>query len=93
MAKSVGVISTPDIYKFELKHKYSVIVIGSDGLFEFLSNSEIADVIQQHDDSRSYKGFENGTSNRENTQFNKPADQVAKELVEMASKRWKENEN
>lgn len=94
MAKTVGVISTPEIFTYELKHKYSVVVIGSDGLFEFLKNSEIADVIQQHDHgNKSYGEFENRISNNENTQFNKPADQVAKELVGLAAKRWKENEN
>ena len=45
IAKSIGVISTPDIQSFELVNKYYVIVIGSDGLFEFLNSTEIAEIV------------------------------------------------
>ena len=44
-ARSLGVIPTPDIYKYSLKHKHSVLIIASDGVFEVLSNKEIADLV------------------------------------------------
>jgi serine/threonine protein phosphatase PrpC len=58
LAKTVGVISTPEITSFELTHKCSVLVIGSDGLFEFLSHDEIADVIQGPQHQASYHSFD-----------------------------------
>ena len=45
VAKNIGVISTPDIQSFELVNKYYVVVIGSDGLFEFLNSTEIAEIV------------------------------------------------
>ena len=44
-ARSLGVIPTPDIYKYSLKRKHSVLIIASDGIFEVLSNKEIADLV------------------------------------------------
>lgn len=45
VAKSIGVISLPDIQVIELVYKYSVIVIGSDGLFEYMNQDDIAEII------------------------------------------------
>ena len=44
-AKKYGVIYDPDIFKYELKENDKVIVIGSDGLWEQLSNEEVIEII------------------------------------------------
>lgn len=42
LAHSLGVISTPDIIKHTLTVDDKYIVMGSDGIFEFLSNQYIS---------------------------------------------------
>ena len=44
-AKKYGVIYDPDIFKYELKENDKVIVIGSDGLWEQLTNEEVIEII------------------------------------------------
>ena len=43
-ARKIGVIATPDISQYEIKEN-SAIIIGSDGLFEFLTNEEIGQIV------------------------------------------------
>lgn len=45
VAESVGVWSVPEITQFELSSDDKIILLGSDGLFEFLSEQEIMDSI------------------------------------------------
>ncbi|OMJ89973.1 hypothetical protein SteCoe_7761 [Stentor coeruleus] len=45
IAASVGVISEPEIIEYELTSQDKFLVIGSDGVFEFLSNEEIVKLI------------------------------------------------
>ncbi|CAI2381972.1 unnamed protein product [Moneuplotes crassus] len=48
IAKSVGVICDPEIEVQKLIQKHSILVIGSDGLFEFLQNREIGEIVWEH---------------------------------------------
>ena len=41
MAQSAGVISTPEIKQFTKTPEHFAIVVGSDGVWEFLSNERI----------------------------------------------------
>lgn len=41
VAASVGVIADPEFTDFNLSHDDKFLVIGSDGVFEFLSNEEV----------------------------------------------------
>lgn len=41
VAKTVGVIDRPEIFNFTLESMDRVIIIGSDGVFEFLSEQDI----------------------------------------------------
>ena len=43
--KKYGVIYDPDIFKYELKENDKVIVIGTDGLWDQLTNEEVIDII------------------------------------------------
>lgn len=42
VAHSVGVSSAPEVMEFHLKREDKFIVIASDGVWEFLSNEEVA---------------------------------------------------
>ena len=45
VAASVGVVSEPEILEFTLLHNDRFIVIGSDGVFEFLNNEDIVKLV------------------------------------------------
>lgn len=40
-ASSIGIISIPNVVKMEITSSEAIIILGSDGLFEFLSNKEV----------------------------------------------------
>ena len=44
-AHSVGVSSIPEIKEFEISEEDKFLVVASDGVFEFLSNDEIVDLV------------------------------------------------
>lgn len=48
VASSVGVIPEPEILEFALCPEDKFIVIGSDGVFEFLSNEEVVKIVVPH---------------------------------------------
>jgi serine/threonine protein phosphatase PrpC len=48
VAASVGVIPDPEILEFLLAPEDKFIVIGSDGVFEFLSNEEVVKIVVPH---------------------------------------------
>ena len=45
IAESVGVIWTPEIIEWKYTDEDSILVVGSDGLFEFMNNKQILRVI------------------------------------------------
>jgi serine/threonine protein phosphatase PrpC len=45
VAHSVGVSAEPEISEIMLKEQDKIIVLASDGVWEFLSNSEVANII------------------------------------------------
>lgn len=45
VAHTAGVISEPEMFEQELKEEDKIIVIASDGLWEFMSNQEVIDMI------------------------------------------------
>ena len=45
IAHSIGVINEPEIMEFISDELAKVIVLGSDGVFQFLNNKEICDII------------------------------------------------
>ena len=46
VAHSVGVVSTPDVFERTLTDDDRMIVLGSDGLWEFISSEEVVRIIQ-----------------------------------------------
>jgi len=48
MVKNIGVNSIPEIYSLPLSSADSFVVLGSDGVFEFLSNDEVVSIVGKH---------------------------------------------
>jgi len=48
VASSVGVICTPEILEFEITPQDKFLVLGSDGIFEFLNNEDIVRIVVPH---------------------------------------------
>eukprot|EP00828_Plagiopyla_frontata_P024097 TRINITY_DN3076_c0_g1_i4.p8 TRINITY_DN3076_c0_g1~~TRINITY_DN3076_c0_g1_i4.p8 ORF type:complete len:106 (+),score=26.20 TRINITY_DN3076_c0_g1_i4:994-1311(+) len=46
VASIVGVIAEPEVTKHEITNKDKFMVIGSDGIFEFLSNEQVAQIVE-----------------------------------------------
>lgn len=49
---SCGVISTPEVINFNLDSTCKAIVLGSDGLWEVLTQQQIADIVGKHAGNR-----------------------------------------
>ena len=52
LSHTVGVISTPTVHEQELTDKDKVIVIATDGLWEFVTNTDVIDVINNSKNSQ-----------------------------------------
>jgi serine/threonine protein phosphatase PrpC len=48
VAASVGVISEPEILELALTPEDKFIVLGSDGVFEFLSNEDVVKIVMPY---------------------------------------------
>ena len=46
ISHSIGVFEKPEVLRFDLKPEHKFIVIASDGVWEFLSIEEIAQIVQ-----------------------------------------------
>ena len=44
MAKNLGVIFEPELFKYELNNRDKIIIVGSDGFWIYISNEEAIDV-------------------------------------------------
>lgn len=47
VAASVGVIAEPDIYEYNLKKSDKFMIIASDGVWEFLSNEMVIEIVSK----------------------------------------------
>ncbi|CAD8174621.1 unnamed protein product [Paramecium pentaurelia] len=56
IAHSVGVSDKPEILQFDLERNDKVIIVGSDGLFEFLSDDQIINCISPYYDTSNIEG-------------------------------------
>lgn len=45
IARSVGVIWEPEIEVKKLTQKYNILVLGSDGIFDCMTNDQIAEIV------------------------------------------------
>ena len=48
LAHTAGVIAEPEVTEYSLWPDDLILVVGTDGLFEFLSNNEIAKIVSEY---------------------------------------------
>ena len=75
----IGVCCTPEVTKFEIKEEDKVIVLASDGLWEYISNEETTDMVKNIYEEMKKNGEIDG-------------DKMAKILYEKAVDRWREKD-
>ena len=56
VAKSVGVVHTPDMFEKELNGKEAFIVVASDGIWEFMSNEIVMNTVVPFYEKKDVKG-------------------------------------
>ena len=79
VGKKLGVCCTPEVTKFEIKEEDKVIVLASDGLWEYISNEETTDMVKNIYEEMKKNGEIDG-------------DKMAKILYEKAVDRWREKD-
>ena len=84
IASSVGVVSDPEIKERTLKEEDKVIIIASDGLWEYVTNEEVCDIV---------KDVYTCKSSTTNTNSNSNSDKLCQMLYKAAYKKWKENDD
>ena len=52
IVRDVGVICTPEVQKHVLNRPKYILIIGSDGIFEFMTNKEMAKYALDHQNSK-----------------------------------------
>lgn len=69
VAASVGVIPDPEILEFSLSSEDKFIVIGSDGVFEFLSNEEVVKIVVPYWKNKDVQGACEGLWKESNSRW------------------------
>lgn len=50
MAKDLGVISEPEVANYALPSTNATFVLGSDGVFDFIPDAEVGEIVAKYDD-------------------------------------------
>ena len=58
MAKKLGVLGEPDIYEYTLNEDDKFIIVASDGIWEYLSNEDVMDIVKEVYDNSEDKAEE-----------------------------------
>ena len=74
VAELIGVISDPEILEFQIDDSCKYVVSGSDGIWDYLSNQDVIDIVNTYLVKKNPEG-------------------ACYNLVERATKAWKENED
>lgn len=56
VAGEVGVIAEPEVLHFDLTHEHKFLVLASDGIWEFLSNQAVVNIVAQFWESGNIEG-------------------------------------
>ena len=91
IARSVGVIATPEISNCEITD-HSALIIGSDGLFEFMSNYDIALKLYEDWKAHEDQNFDNSDKSFNTADIITPSN-TCKDLSEEAANLWKKNQS
>ena len=79
IASTIGVICIPEIFEYKLKEEDKCIIIASDGLFEYVSNEKITEIVGEFLDNK------NNDDVDENV--------IVRELYKEANAKWKVKDN
>ena len=79
IAQTVGLICEPDVKSFNLKNEDKIIIIASDGLYQYLNNEDIVEIIKDF-----YK---------ERIIIDKNEEKLLEILYETAKSKWEENDD
>ena len=79
VGKKIGVCCTPEVTKYDIKEEDKVFVLASDGLWEYMDNQEVTDLVKNIFEDMKKKGEIDG-------------DKMAKILYEKAVNRWREKD-
>lgn len=77
IAKEAGVIAQPDLSEHTLSRECQVLIVASDGLWEFMTSQEVVEICDKH------AGVLGGRPDPE---------RAVQDLVRESHKRWRENE-
>ena len=79
----LGVVCTPEVFKYEIKDEDRAFIIASDGLWEYMPNEEVTEAVKEL--------IMDMRENNENTEENS-ADIISNELFKQAVIRWRQKE-
>ena len=79
VGKKIGVCCTPEVTKYDIKEEDKVFVLASDGLWEYMSNQEVTDLVKNIYEEMKRKGEIDG-------------DKMVKILYDKAVERWREKD-
>ena len=78
----IGVVCTPEVFKYLIKEEDRAFIIASDGLWEYMNNQEVTNSVKEL--------ITNMRNNNENNEVN--ADIITKELFNQSVERWRKKE-
>ena len=50
IAESLGVIGEPEFMTCPIRDEHKMFILGSDGIFDFISNEEVVDIVKGYED-------------------------------------------
>ena len=78
----IGVVCTPEVFKYFIKEEDRAFIIASDGLWEYMNNQEVTNSVKEL--------ITNMRNNNENGEIN--ADLISRELFNQSVERWRQKE-
>ena len=82
VGSKIGVVCTPEVFKYFIKEEDRAFIIASDGLWEYMNNQEVTNSVKEL--------ITNMRNNNENGEIN--ADLISRELFNQSVERWRQKE-
>ena len=82
VGSKIGVVCTPEVFKYFIKEEDRAFIIASDGLCEYMNNQDEANSVKEL--------ITNMRNNNENGEIN--ADLISRELFNQSVERWRQKE-
>jgi serine/threonine protein phosphatase PrpC len=82
VGSKIGVVCTPEVFKYFIKEEDRAFIIASDGLWEYMNNQDVTNSVKEL--------ITNMRNNNENNEIN--ADIITKELFNQSIERWRKKE-